>query len=79
MVRRMGALNNTLHDAETKGHCWITETDCNTEEEVDYWAENLVNAIVENRWKDVTLDIEKHSWRSVSEDLWAMFKEYKGM
>lgn len=79
MVRRMGALNNTLHDAETKGHCWITETDCNTEEEVDYWAENLVNAIVENRWKDVTLDIEKHSWKSVSEDLWAMFKEYKGM
>ena len=79
MVRRMGALNHTLHDAETKGQCWMTETDCNTIEEIEFWAENLVNAVVENRWKDVTLDIEKHSWKSVSEDLWAMFKEYKGM
>jgi len=69
MVRNMGALSDTIASAAPKEMYFLTDKNCETEDEIAFWAENLNKAILEKRYEKVTLETDKHSWQEVTRDL----------
>ena len=69
MVRNMGALPYTLSDALVKGQAWMTDINARDEESFQYWADELVRAVEEERWKRIEFDIQSHSWENVTKEL----------
>lgn len=68
VTRKLGALANTLQEAEKKGQALLLDHDCITKPQILQYA-NAVCAVLSNQsWKNVNLDIENHSWRKVSEE-----------
>lgn len=66
LVRGIGALPYTLADAEAKGMCKIMEKDASCAEEYQIWADELVNAILDERWRRVEVDPDQYSWSNAT-------------
>jgi glycosyltransferase involved in cell wall biosynthesis len=66
LVRGIGALPYTLADAEAKGMCKIMEKDASCAEEYQIWADELVNAILDERWRRVEIDPDQYSWANAT-------------
>lgn len=68
VTRKLGALINTLADAEANGRAVLLDHDCVTEKEFALYADATIKALKEKSWENVTLDLEKHSWSSVADE-----------
>lgn len=78
VTRRLGALQNTLAEAEASGQATLLEsnnlTHYITEPEIKAYADACITAVQMKKWKDVSLDLNAHSWSSIAAE-WA--KEFK--
>jgi glycosyltransferase involved in cell wall biosynthesis len=82
VVRNYGALPNTLASAYNRGHAKIIDNFAETDEELDVFARETVNAIKENLCKQVTLDLSEHTWESVAKEwlnAWQSHLTYKSL
>jgi len=68
VARRLGALGDTLGDAEFKGDAVLLEHDAVTPEERQAYANEVIKVIKEKRWERMSFDAESHSWESVAKD-----------
>lgn len=74
LVRYFGALQNTLKPLEEKGMATILDLDCETEEQVAKWADELCNIIEAKKWEKISVDPAVYSWESVADE-WIKFME----
>ena len=68
VTRKLGALANTLEEAESKKQCVMLDHDCVTNEHFEGYTKAVVNALKNNSWNNVNLDLNKHDWQSVAQD-----------
>lgn len=66
ITRRLGALENTLAEAEEKGQAILLDHDCVTENEIKAYARETLHALEDEKWKRVELDPETVSWQGVA-------------
>lgn len=74
VTRKLGALANTLSDAESKGHATLLNRDCITLDDRLAYAEAVEMALGSRSWEKINFDIEKHSWGSVADE-WVQFMD----
>lgn len=67
IVRDMGALKYTMREAIERGQCDVIDTDCETEAEVGIWANRVVEAIIDEKWRHVDIDPENYTWGKVAD------------
>ncbi len=67
IVRDMGALKYTLHEAIENQMCDLLTVEVVDEASVGIWANCLVEAILDKKWKRVKVDPENYSWARVAE------------
>ena len=68
VTRKLGALANTLADAETKGQAVLLDHDCVIEKEYEAYIEKVLNVLDNKLWEKVNLDLEKHDWKTVASE-----------
>ncbi len=68
VTRRLGALANTLADAESKGMATLLDHDCITVEEHGAYAYQVVKAIENKSWEKVKVDPDQFAWSGVAKD-----------
>ncbi len=68
VTRRLGALANTLAEAESKDQCIMLDHDCVTEKEYELYTEATLKALEGKLWEKVDLDLDKHDWKSVAKE-----------
>lgn len=69
VTRRLGALANTLKEAEDKNQAILLDHDCISENEIKAYADAAKMVLKGRLWENVGLDLEKNSWESVA-DAW---------
>lgn len=74
VTRRLGALADTLAEAESSRMATLLDHDCVSEKEIKAYAKEVENALFHEKWKSVSLDLKKHSWDSVANE-WVRFLE----
>lgn len=67
IVRRMGALPFTLKEAIEKDMCDFLDVEAKDEASFKIWADALVSAIKEEKWKRVKVDPESYGWEKVAD------------
>ncbi len=67
IVRRMGALPFTLKEAIEKDMCDFLDVEAKDEASFQIWADALVSAIKDKKWKRVKVDPEHYAWERVAE------------
>lgn len=67
VVRRIGALADTLKEASEKHMCDLLDYDTRPED-VRLWADHVVEALRLKKWQNMAYDIKKHSWSSVAKE-----------
>lgn len=72
ITRDIGALQDTMKFANENGMGKLIDMDCETEDQMKVWAQELVSAIREERWKNVNVDPQQFSWESVARE-WVTF------
>jgi glycosyltransferase involved in cell wall biosynthesis len=73
VVRKLGALADTLKEAETKGQAVLLEYDWDdVDNGIKLHADAVCEALENERWKGVNLNLEKHSWSNVANE-WIEF------
>lgn len=65
IVRNYGALPDTLKGAP----CTIIDQPCESESEVELYAQAVVDAIQNEKWKTINYDLTPHSWESVAKEV----------
>lgn len=78
VVRKFGALKDTLAQAEKDGMATVLDRDCVTEEDVQAWAKEVISAIQEKKWERVSVDPNIYSWKGVAEQWLGWFEEEHG-
>ena len=73
IVRSMGALPYTLGDAVANNRALLLSRDCDTEEEIDFWAKALVDSHRDRAWERVNYDPNEFSWSKIADQ---MIKEF---
>lgn len=73
IVRRFGALKDTLKEAETKGYGNIIDGEMIDHGILDLFAEKVVSAIEEKKWHKMDISPANYSWESVSAEWVQMF------
>jgi len=68
LTRRLGALANTLANAESKGQAIMLSHGANNKEEITEYVEKAKEVLSKALWKSVSLDLEKYSWLSVAKE-----------
>lgn len=68
VVRRFGALGDTLAQAVEQGMATTIDSDCVTEAEIELYSDAVINALDEKAWERVKFDMEKLSWKDVAKD-----------
>lgn len=66
VTRRLGALQDTLKEAEENGMATMLDFDCISEEEVKAYADAVMDVLDNKKWENVSINPEKHSWESVA-------------
>ena len=67
IVRDMGALKYTMKEAIAHGMCDVLETDCETDAEVAIWANRVVEAVMDEKWRKVHINPDDYSWGKVAD------------
>lgn len=68
VTRRLGALANTLADAELKGQAIMLEHGANNEKEIFEYVEAAKKVLDNKLWENVSLDLDKHDWKQVAQE-----------
>lgn len=68
ITRKLGALANTLSDAESKKQAILLSHNGETELQKKEYIEAFKGVFDNELWNNVSLDIEKHSWESVAQE-----------
>lgn len=68
VTRRLGALANTLAEAEEKGMATLLDHDCVTKEQIGAYVQATCSALSERKWEKMSFDISKFSWESVCDE-----------
>lgn len=66
ITRKLGALQNTLADAESKGMATLFDED-GSEQNDRLYIEEALKVLDEKRWEKIVFDPKEHSWRKVAE------------
>jgi glycosyltransferase involved in cell wall biosynthesis len=75
VVRRLGALQDTLKEAEEKRQAILLDYDWNdVEYSIKQHADACCRVLLNKQWENIDFDIEKHSWESVAKE-WKQFME----
>lgn len=72
VTRRLGALQDTLKEAEMHNYATLLNHDCVTTEEREAYASEVCRVLDNKLWENITFDIEKHSWATVARE-WMKF------
>ena len=67
VTRRLGALKNTLADAESKGQAIMLDHCASTLPEIKEYVDKLKDVILNKKWECVSLDVNTVSWQGVAE------------
>lgn len=67
IVRRMGALKDTLKDFEAQNFCEIIERGIFDESDVDFWADRVIDAVQNKKWEKIKVDPQLYGWERVSD------------
>ncbi len=67
IVRRMGALPFTLKEAIEKDMCDFLDVEANTEANIGIWANCLMKAIIDQKWRKVKVNPDDYSWEKVAD------------
>jgi len=67
IVRDMGALKFTMKEAIDKGMCDILTSEVVDNASIGIWANALVEAIIDKKWKKVRVNPENYSWEKVAD------------
>jgi hypothetical protein len=67
VTRKLGALANTLADAESKGQAVLLPHGADTSEQIEAYAKEIRAALDEKKWEGVSLDPDSISWRGVAQ------------
>lgn len=73
IVRKMGALPNTLRAFEFKGMANVLDLSLE-ESDREIWAAHVINAILEQKWQRIEARPEAYSWESVAKEWVQMFQ-----
>lgn len=68
VTRRLGGLQDTLREAEERGHAVLLDHDATNPEEIAAYAKEVCAAIAERKWERIEFDMEKNSWSSVADE-----------
>lgn len=68
VTRKVGALQDTLNDAASKGMAALIDSPCETQEQRELYAKEVVSALNGKYCEHINLDIESVSWNSVAKD-----------
>lgn len=68
VVRRLGALKDTLGEAEKTKSAALLDYDWDDDSSVELHAGAVVDAIKNKSWESMTFDIDKHSWSSIADE-----------
>lgn len=68
ITRTLGALKDTLKEANEKGYCFLFEENCVTEKEQKMWADLVCMAIDNKVWEKMDVNPYNYSWASVAEE-----------
>jgi glycosyltransferase involved in cell wall biosynthesis len=68
ITRKLGALQNTLADAESKGHCIMIDHDCATENDYKDYLDALLHTLEDRSWNLIKFDREKYGWKEVAKE-----------
>jgi len=68
ITRRLGALANTLSDAEKLGHAILLDHNGETDEQKKEYVDAFKKVMNNNLWSNIYLDDSKYSWKSVAEE-----------
>ena len=68
IVRDVGALKYTLKDAIAGNMAKMLDPDPITEDMLDFWAKEVINAYNEKSWERVVVDPAQYSWESVARE-----------
>jgi glycosyltransferase involved in cell wall biosynthesis len=69
IVRNMGALKYTLSEAVKKDMCIMMDLEPIDNESLDYWANQLLDAIESKRWQQIDINPEDYSWEKMADNL----------
>lgn len=72
VTRRLGALQDTLKEAEMHNYATLLSHDCVTTEEREAYASEVCRVLDNKLWENITFDIEKHAWATVARE-WMKF------
>lgn len=72
VVRKWGALENTLSEAAAQGMADLIDRDCVKEEDVAVYAQHVIEAIDKNKFTEIRFDPSGHSWAAVAAE-WVNF------
>lgn len=72
VVRRLGALSDTLKDAEGKGQAILLDYKWDDESSIDLHAGAVVDVLQNKRWENVSLNLPDHAWEKVADE-WIEF------
>lgn len=77
VTRKLGALQDTLRDAEHRGDAVLLDHGASNEAEIKAYADEIVKVWKERRWtKMAQFDFNKHSWSSIADE-WMEFMSLK--
>ena len=67
IFRKVGGVVDTLAEIEKAGMATLVDSDCITEAQHDLYAQEVIKAIEEERYKRVKVDAEQFNWKYVAE------------
>ena len=67
IVRDMGALKYTMAEAINKGMCDVLAPEVKDDASTGLWANRVVDAVLERKYKKVNVDPRKYSWETVGD------------
>lgn len=68
VVRRLGALQDTLKEAEKKRQAILLDYSWDDPESLKFHANAVSRVILNRQWENIDFDFEKHSWSSVADE-----------
>lgn len=71
VVRKVGALQDTLRQAHESGMATLLENDAT---DYDAYARAVIEAIENRSWEDIEIDLDSISWKSVAEEWIKLFQ-----
>lgn len=67
IVRDMGALKYTMKEAIAKDMCDVLSVECKDEASTGIWANTLVKAIIDQKFRNVKINPQDYSWEKVAD------------